>query len=147
MNLYLLNLNGAEAGPFTRKQLEAMWLTGGITVNTEWRSVESVYGTWLPGTELAAKLEGQSKATYEEPSVLRRSNLRESTSYPKLRQALTVFAVLDLVSAVIFVIMIFNDNERAVMYVVAAAASIISLVPLALGNVVIDIADAALKKL
>jgi hypothetical protein len=43
--------------------------------------------------------------------------------------------------------MIFNDYERAVMYVVAAAASIISLVPLALGNVVIDIADAALKKL
>ena len=55
MTLYILNLNGAEAGPFTEQQLRAMWLTGGVTVNTEWRLAPQ--GEWRSGPELPALLE------------------------------------------------------------------------------------------
>ena len=55
MTLYILNLNGAEAGPFTEQQLRAMWLTGGVSVNTEWRLAPQ--GEWRSGAQLPALLE------------------------------------------------------------------------------------------
>ena len=54
MTLYILNLNGAEAGPFTEQQLRAMWLTGGVTVNTEWRLAPQ--GDWRSGAELSGAI-------------------------------------------------------------------------------------------
>ncbi len=143
--MYYLNLNGEQAGPFTRRQLKAMWLSGGITVNTEWRETNSISADkWIDGSVLPELLENTFTG---DDLVERRSRLRMTTGYPKLRQALQILAVLDLVYAVIALFMVFYDSERASLYGLIAVASIISVVPLALGNVVIDLADAALKTL
>jgi hypothetical protein len=143
--VYYLNLNGEQAGPFTRRQLKAMWLSGGITVNTEWRETNSISADkWIDGSVLPELLENTFTG---DDLVERRSRLRMTTGYPKLRQALQILAVLDLVYAVIALFMVFYDSERASLYGLIAVASIISVVPLALGNVVIDLADAALKTL
>src|SRR5277367_4349231 len=55
MNLFLLNLNGVEAGPFTEQQLQAMWLTGEITVKTNWKVLPD--GEWKNGAELPERME------------------------------------------------------------------------------------------
>jgi hypothetical protein len=101
MNLYLLNLNGAEAGPFTEQQLRALWLTGGVTVATEWRLAPQ--GQWRDGTELPTLLE-------PEP--------------PKARETKILIALQCLVLlAIILVFVSLNFRRSGTVYASASSPS------------------------
>jgi len=149
MNLYILNLNGTEAGPFTEQQLRAMWLTGGVTVNTDWRL--SDVSEWRSGAELPARMEPEPTRSYKvkdySPGLLGvREKLRGGTAYPVLRGCLIAIIVLGILGAVICVIALFNDDARP-LGITGLIASLSSIFSSFVTMVILDGVDALLAKI
>jgi len=154
MSLYFVVAGGEVEGPKTALEIEHMVREGQITPEAQMSKTESpddwfLLREWRPEfAAIAAKSESRRAIVAEKSAIADpRKALRSQTAYPKLRGILTFFAILDFIGAILFVIFIFCDPDRAPLFVTAAAACLLGLVPLALSNVLIDIADIGLKKL
>jgi hypothetical protein len=151
MRLFLLALNGAEAGPFTKKQLRAMWLTGAVTVATDWREPHNK--EWYDGKSLPALLEGEpvsDRVSEASPSVQRRIDLRGATAYPFARRLLWALKILLLLVAVAAWLLALGAPEHGRDdYVLPVAVSISAAAYWALalvGQALLDVADCQLKR-
>jgi hypothetical protein len=154
MKLYLLNLNGAEAGPFTEKQIRSMWLTGGVTVSTPWRLPGGQ--AWIDGEHLVPIVESDSlaepyKVSDETPAIQRRASLREDTAYPFARKLIMVLMGLFLLAAVIaWFLALGNRSEEGrgdLFFPIAVTLTAACYWALALvGLALLDVADSQLKE-
>jgi hypothetical protein len=152
MKLYLLNLNGAEAGTFTERQLRAMWSTGAITVQTEWR--EQHDREWRNDSALPGLLEDEPAATDEvtdvQPSIQRRGRVRDETAYPLARRLLRGLCILFTLAALAaWVLALGTPGDSSLpFFVEAVAVTVTAAAYLALALVaqaVLNFADCELK--
>jgi GYF domain 2 len=81
---YYLLQNGAESGPFTLQQIQAMWSSGAITARTQWRTEELV--DWQPFSALEAILQPPPVIPSPSPPAiapptLARASIRKGSSF------------------------------------------------------------------
>ncbi len=153
MKLYLLNMNGAESGPYTEKLLRSMWLAGAVTVNAEWRLTNNT--GWISGKSLPSFLEGaeipEGRVIDGLREIRSRNTVRDLTAYPFARSLVKVIVGVAFVTIALswFLVLAAYPYGNFVGAIVVA-------VPLTLGALIywafalvalalLDIADLALK--
>jgi hypothetical protein len=158
---YIAYLNDKECGPIDFEALLSYASVGTITDETYVRySDKSEWSTWkavqiLKTEEDArkAKSEKERLAQYEEgptrpPSELEavREKLRSQTAYPILRMCLIVLLVLSGIALALSVLALSDPNLKALAMagIAGALGSIFSTLIL---GVLLDIADASLRKI
>ena len=139
--LYRAWINEAETAPMTLAGLAQMAEAGQIQLETPVRGINNkTWSTWADFNRVRTlSQDGKIACSL-------RDGVRATTAYSGLRNYFNILFWLDIAGVGVFAILIFVDPSRSLFYIAGAGACAFGIIPLALANVVLDIADYALRK-
>jgi len=153
---YIVWMNERECGPVDLDALKAFEVAGQINEKTNVRFSESA--DWLTWKEVRQRGEKEiARLAPPEPQTpyvpvrseleVIRDKVRAQSAYPTLRVCLIILLVLASVGLAISAMAILNGDETRPLGITGAAASLGTILSTLILGVLLDIADASLRKI